>query len=549
MSKNKRLCVALIGIVISSILFSTMITFALDKGFMIAIADIVIAIAAIHIILGKIDFDSKALCNAILLKYVTVCRLTIVIGILVEQRYNTIATVISDKGAIFFFFGTVTLSMISLSIFIWYFFKNPYSDKFKVVILVEFFTIYFGLVLLIRNIWTLIIVIPILSIYILFDEKKLLVIACIVANIANIIGASGIIAGASAQGDTQTVWVMNTEILLFVLYTLALNGAAKLNKILNKEKMDMIETEKEKSEQLTKKIIELANDIKNNSEETTKLMDDLEESTSSALNVFLNIAEGNTTNSESIEHQTLMTSNIIDMVNDVSDEAMKAVEVTGKSKKGLDKSMNSFTVIKQKSNGIVKDNEEVIKVMNEFVENTKQVKRIIENIADISEQTNLLSLNASIESARAGESGKGFAVVAGEIRALADQTSELTLAIDEIANKLENNALKAQKAVGNVVIAINEENDTIDETMQDFVVMQDEMNNVNKAVDKITKSLDKVVEFNAEIERHVTNLAALSEEVTASTEEGVSLSEENKNKAQKTRNLLYALLEKVEQLS
>ncbi len=549
MSKNKKICLTLMGVTITSTIFSTLITFSMQKGFMIAIADLVAAIIVSHIILGKTEFSNKAQCNAILLKYSIVCKLAEIIGVIVENRYGNLAKVVSSSGAMMYFFGCITMTMVTICMFVYMFFKNPESKKFKVIILLEFFVSYFAVVLLCRNIWALVVVIPLLSIYILFDEKKLLFIASILANIANFIGASGIIASAQSKGNTETIWVMNIEIILFVLYTFALNGASKLNKILNKEKVDAIEQEKEKSEDLAKKIVQLGTDIKNSSNETTKLMDDLEESTSSALSVFLNIADGNTTNAESIEHQTLMTSNIIDMVNDVSKEADKAADVTGKSKKGLDKSMDSFSIIKKKSNGIVKDNEEVIKVMNEFVENTKQVKRIIENIADISEQTNLLSLNASIESARAGESGKGFAVVAGEIRALADQTSELTVAIDEIANKLENNALKAQKAVGNVVIAINEENDTIDETMKEFIVMQENMNDVDKAVDKITHSLNKVVEFNTEIEKHVTNLAASSEQVTASTEEGVALSEENKEKAKRTRNLLYDLLGKVEQLS
>ena len=89
--------------------------------------------------------------------------------------------------------------------------------------------------------------------------------------------------------------------------------------------------------------------------------------------------------------------------------------------------------------------------LSEVVVNVEEtfasVSEILGMIKDISEQITLLTLNASIEAARAGQSGRGFAVVAGQMRQLVEQTSEATGRTEEILKEIAENECEIQNEV------------------------------------------------------------------------------------------------------
>jgi methyl-accepting chemotaxis protein len=96
---------------------------------------------------------------------------------------------------------------------------------------------------------------------------------------------------------------------------------------------------------------------------------------------------------------------------------------------------------------LLKSNQETSGKIEELGRSSDAIGRIINVINEIAGQTNLLALNASIEAARAGEHGRGFAVVAGEVRRLAERTSEATKEIDQTVRAIQQGTGEAVEAM------------------------------------------------------------------------------------------------------
>ncbi len=143
--------------------------------------------------------------------------------------------------------------------------------------------------------------------------------------------------------------------------------------------------------------------------------------------------------------------------------------------------------------------------MSNVIESSTEMANVINLIGDISDQTNLLSLNAAIEAARAGDAGRGFAVVADEISKLADQTSASIKDIEKFINRNNDELTKGK---------VN-----IDNTVEKIIGITKGISTIDEMIDELSKHMTKQFDTNATVNMEADVVKDRSTEIKNATEE------------------------------
>lgn len=390
---------------------------------------------------------------------------------------------------------------------------------------------------------------PIMVMYVLYFDTLFMGIISGVLLVLNIV--SVVMAAVSGSMPSGIDFALSSALLQAA--TIGVTGSAltwitHLEKAMKGEQMNEVKSEKEKSEQILSDVLALGNTVKENTNKADALMEELNDATTTALETLKAVADSNNDNAKNIESQTVMTSNIQEMIITADSNASRMERIAGDSLNMVSEGRKLVEKLDDKASNISAMNEQVMNTINEFVKNAIEVRGITDKINGISSQTNLLSLNASIESARAGEAGRGFAVVADEIRNLADETKTLTAEINGIVETLENNASGTKETVSRVVESIEDEKVLIDDSMDTYVKMEDMFKQLYESVTDTQKQLKQIVDSNNAIVDSINQLSAASEEVAASMDMAVELSNNNMAKTKEAGGLMEEIVTSANQL-
>lgn len=293
-----------------------------------------------------------------------------------------------------------------------------------------------------------------------------------------------------------------------------------------KETNDEIGLIIEKMKELTQSLGSIVGKIRNSSDTMSSNSYELNDTSSQTLaanneisKAVEDVAEGSTGMAASISK---INENLLEMSNETKDINASVDEIKNQTVAVQDSSkiMNDKIKSMQDSSHKMDEGISAISKRIETVNTTvDKVSNIVSVIEEISSETNLLSLNASIEAARAGDAGKGFAVVAQEIRVLSDNTNTELENIKQIISSLVEECRYCVQASGTIVEDNAKQKEEIKAVLDEFGSLDEQIQKTAEKADEIEELVTAMIELNDDITKSSNSLTDVSAANAAATEE------------------------------
>lgn len=373
------------------------------------------------------------------------------------------------------------------------------------------------------------------SAYTILNNENILVLTADESEaLAGITTVTGVAVGISA------IVVLLAIIICFILGRRLMRPLVKVSTIIEeiangdinadfgmvKETNDEIGLIIEKMKELTQSLGNIVGKIRNSSDTMSSNSYELNDTSSQTLaanneisKAVEDVAEGSTGMAASISK---INENLLEMSNETKDINESVNEIRNQTTAVQDSSkiMNDKIKSMQDSSHKMDDGISAISKRIETVNTTvDKVSNIVSVIEEISSETNLLSLNASIEAARAGDAGKGFAVVAQEIRVLSDNTNTELENIKQIISSLVEECRYCVQASGTIVEDNAKQKEEIKAVLDEFSALDEQIQKTAEKADEIEELVTAMIELNDDITKSSNSLTDVSAANAAATEE------------------------------
>jgi len=398
------------------------------------------------------------------------------------------------------------------------FVKKNIEKKSAMIVLAVAFTLGYGLLIWTHRAPAMAFVFPTMLIMAVYLNAKLIFGACSVSFVFILMRAIYF----RSVGDRDEFSSMNLILMCTVLC--AVLGMMSINKLIkfSKDDMDVINEKSAKQKAVADKVSSIVEELDESFKTLLFELDGMNTSISNGKNTIGAIVDKNNDTVSAVENQETMTS----MISEHIDATTIVAENTDATKNELLKVIvNGKEVsdnLEKQSREVDENTKAISQVVEKLVKNVEEVSQITSAIYEISDQTTLLALNASIEAAHAGEAGKGFAVVAGEISKLADETKSSTASITEIINELTEVTKNTQEKLQASVQSILAQQEGVTAVNESFQQVESGVTSLAEDISSMNREINKVYDANTSI---VNNISTLSDAATAVSSDVISAEE------------------------
>lgn len=212
------------------------------------------------------------------------------------------------------------------------------------------------------------------------------------------------------------------------------------------------------------------------------------------------------------EETTASVQELIAVSSNVNDSMHRTANQANETTKLADKGSSHINELSERIRSIHETSLSMDSGVTQLANSSAKIKNIVTIVTDIARQIKVLSLNAAIEAAKAGEFGKGFSVVADEIRKLSEATKH---AVEQIGDLVQNSALYSEK----VVSSINDVKELVTKGYQGTIETNEVFNKIKSSIDNCVKDIDKVTEELDTLVTAIEDIGTATARVAGSTDD------------------------------